>query len=532
MSLLKKLVVIGICVGTVLHAEWNPGSLYDENQDSTLILNNPEYTNLKTQVTQSLTNSWCSEEKINLLMDLALLTHPKICVEIGAFTGSSVLPIAATLKYLGSGEIFAIDAWSNTEAIKHLTNDDPNRTWWSQVDMKAVHSSFQKLTRTWSLKRVCKEIYKSSEQAIHYIPAEIDFLHLDGDYSETGALQDVELYLPKVKIGGYILLSNVYVVINGKQPKIQAFMKLLDTCDIIEEIENGNACLFKKTIESSISSLHGDLDGEINNTSKKACVIGGLLGQLGNKMFEIAAASALAWDNDAEPCFPDLLPCSNEYTHVFFRCDRDAPKNPISLTWSAALFEYQPIPYQPNMKLEGYLQNERYFKHHRNRILELFEPHPNDLRYIQKKYSEILAHSKSVSVHLRYYYQEKPDEEFFIQYEKEYYEKAMNLFPNDSIFIVVSDNIPFAKENIPCTGRNVIFIEKEPFYIDFYLQTLCKNNIISNSTFSWWGAWLNKNENKIVVRPKEWSKGYPDMEGPNDWIKVEAKGLYEKRKTA
>lgn len=59
-------------------------------------------------------------------MDVVYTTRPGVCVEIGAFTGSSVLPVAATLKYLGAGKIFAIDAWSNEEAVRYLSPNDPN----------------------------------------------------------------------------------------------------------------------------------------------------------------------------------------------------------------------------------------------------------------------------------------------------------------------------------------------------------------------------------------------------------------------
>jgi hypothetical protein len=184
------------------------------------------------------------------------------------------------------------------------------------------------------------------------------------------------------------------------------------------------------------------------------------------------------------------------------------------------------------MKIGGYFQNESYFSHHREKILALFAPHPSDLHYIQGKYSAILRHPMSVSVHLRYYQREKPDEDSFIQYEREYYEKAMALFPEETLFVVMSDNMDFAKENIPTEGKNVLFIENEPYYIDFHLQSLCKHNIIGNSTFSWWSAWLNKNPDKIVVRPKQWLGAYPDIKCPDDWIKIDAKGLQEKRKMA
>ncbi len=267
----------------------------------------------------------------------------------------------------------------------------------------------------------------------------------------------------------------------------------------------------------------------LNAEEEKPFVIGSLLGQLGNQMFEIAAASALAWDNDAEAYFPELSPVSNDYRHFFFRCKFNAPENPIEFKWSYSPFGYEKIPYHPNMKIDGYLQNEQYFAHQRDKILTLFAPHPKDLKYIRNKFSFILSHPNSVSVHLRYYLREKPDEDSFIQYEREYFEKAMSLFPTDSLFVVTSDNITFAKANIPTADRNVLFIENEPYYIDFYLQSLCKHNIICNSTFSWWSAWLNQNPDKQVVRPKIWLGGYEDIGGPDNWIKIDAMGLQEKK---
>jgi len=252
---------------------------------------------------------------------------------------------------------------------------------------------------------------------------------------------------------------------------------------------------------------------------QKPYVIGSLLGQLGNQLFEVATACAVAWDNDAEAYFPDFLPINKnsfDYNHVFFRCNLKPPSKKIQYKWKADPFGYRPIRFKPNMKIAGYCQNEKYFAHHRDRLLKLFAPHPDDLQYIQKKYQWILQHPEAVSVHLRYYYAEKPDEDTFIQYDREYFEKAMALFPESSVFIVTSDNIPFARENIPTDKGNVFFVENEPYWIDFFLQSLCKHNIISNSTFSWWSAWLNQNPDKVVVRPENWLAGYPDIGGPED----------------
>jgi hypothetical protein len=268
--------------------------------------------------------------------------------------------------------------------------------------------------------------------------------------------------------------------------------------------------------------------------AKKPYVIGAVLGGLGNLMFEVAATCALAWDNDAEPYFPDFAPGSKYvdgyYRHVFFRCNIYPPSKEISQEWCAPCYGYYPIPFQPKLKISGCFQNEKYFAHHRDRLLKLFAPHPKDLLYLQRNYSWIINNPNTVSVHLRYYYSEKPDEDSFIQYDREYFEKAMALFPESSLFVVVSDNLDFACQNIPSEGRNVVFIQGESIYIDFYLQSMCKHNIISNSTFSWWSAWLNQNPSKIVVRPALWMSGYPDIGGPDEWIKIDAQGMQARLK--
>lgn len=267
------------------------------------------------------------------------------------------------------------------------------------------------------------------------------------------------------------------------------------------------------------------------NAEGERYVVGSILGGLGNQLFEVATTCAVAWDNGAEPYFPDyipLLPHSQSLRHVLFRCALVPPMNEISCNWGTPVYGYQPIVFTNGMKISGYSQNEKYFAHHRERLIQLFAPKASDLQYIKRKYRRIIDHPQSVCVHIRYYYAEKPYEPSYRQYDEEYYEKAMRLFPEDVLFVVISDNMNFAKKIISTKSRNVVFVENEPHYIDFYLQTLCKHNIIGNSTFSWWGAWLNQNPGKIVVRPAEWIGGVPDIGGPDSWIKIQAQSYQEK----
>lgn len=267
------------------------------------------------------------------------------------------------------------------------------------------------------------------------------------------------------------------------------------------------------------------------HSEERPYVVGSILGGLGNQMFQVATTCAVAWDNGADPYFPDLIPVrphSEVYQHVLFRCLLNPPKPDISCTWSTPAYGYKPIPFKNGMRIAGYSQNEKYFSRYRDRLLKLFAPKRADLHYIQRKYRKILAHPNSVGIHVRHYYAEKPHEPSFRQYDEEYYGRAMSLFPNDALFVVCSDNIQFAKSVIPTNGKNVIFISSEPLYVDFFILTLCKHNIIANSTFSWWAAWLNQNPGKIIVRPNEWFGGQPDIGGPDGWIKIKAKSLQEK----
>ena len=247
-----------------------------------------------------------------------------------------------------------------------------------------------------------------------------------------------------------------------------------------------------------------------------------LMGQTGNNLFQVATACSLAWDHHTEAAF-FLSPNSTLYKHFLFRCRLCQPDQKVNVLWKEPSYAYTPIPYHPNMQIFGYFQSEKYFAHHREQILKLFAPHPDDMAYIQSKYQEILKHPKSVGVQVRYYKGWDPQSKIYPQYGKEYLEKAMSLFPSDSLFVVTSDNLSFTKERIPSWVKNVVFIENEPDYISFYLQSLCKHNIISHSSFGWWAAWLNTNPNKMVVHPAVWVYGLPYQDVcPASWIAIHA----------
>jgi hypothetical protein len=186
---------------------------------------------------------WCTKEKAELLMDLIYETQPNICIEIGAFGGSTTYPLARALQFNGQGILYTIDAWDNQTAIKGLERNDPNTSWWSNLDMKAIYCQFVSLLSRKQLTNFCRPIPVSSENAISIFSNEsIDFLYIDGNFSNLGALQDVLLYFPKVKMGGYICLND-----SDCESKNKALAHLMKNCQWLKAKSLGKSCIvFKK----------------------------------------------------------------------------------------------------------------------------------------------------------------------------------------------------------------------------------------------------------------------------------------------
>lgn len=255
-------------------------------------------------------------------------------------------------------------------------------------------------------------------------------------------------------------------------------------------------------------------------------VIAKLFGQLGNQLFQIAAATNVAIENHATPVFPDLINCQQyniplNYAKVFSHLNVNV-NGQINFRYVEPNFPYAPIPYNPNMIIEGYFQSEKYFVKNKSRILQLFAPSKEIVEYLTSRYDEILNHPCTVAVHFRSYLQEDPHQRTHPTLTKQYFEKTIAYYPKDALFVVCSNDIEWCKTNFSTLPRNFVYIEGEPHYHDLYLMSMCKHNIISNSSFSWWSAYLNANPEKVVTAPRKWFTSesgidYRDLI-PADWI--------------
>jgi hypothetical protein len=245
-----------------------------------------------------------------------------------------------------------------------------------------------------------------------------------------------------------------------------------------------------------------------------------LQGGLGNQLFQIAATYSLAKRNNDDSCF-DLNRCNTpNQGRPSINYSNTVLKNVCNRNYSIfenyhieRNFSYEEIQYKKNLCLNGYFQSEKYFANFSEEIKKLF-------------YVEFVNQKKTkrpiTSVHIR-----RGDYIKFSEHHNlldiEYYKKAMSHF-YDSDFLFFSDDMEWVKKNF--IGNNIFYSELNDDILDFYSMSSCDNNIIANSSFSWWAAYLNKNINKIIVSPNSniWfgPKGPKDTQDliPNNWIQI------------
>ena len=159
--------------------------------------------------------------------------------------------------------------------------------------------------------------------------------------------------------------------------------------------------------------------------------------------------------------------------------------------------------------VEGYFQSEKYFENIRDTLLNQFVLN-DEISSYTKKISEMISKvENSVSIHIRRGdFTNSTNINIHGICSLDYYEKAITILSNsfnDISYFVFSDDIKWAKDNLRI--NNAVYIASEETRIpheDIYLMSLCNHNIIANSSFSWWGAWLNQNKKKIVIAPEKW----------------------------
>ena len=239
--------------------------------------------------------------------------------------------------------------------------------------------------------------------------------------------------------------------------------------------------------------------------------------KLGNSLFNIATVIGIAESNNDEV----ILPVEYRFA-PFFNIPKEWLKSEINHgpTYHEGDFHYKPIPYTPDMDIQGYYQSEKYFKHAREKVLEVISVTDEVKNGIQDQIN-IIKSEYTISLHIRRGdYMNYPDIHPIPSYD--YYKTAIEHIvnktgKNDIEIFVFSDDIEWCVNNLFSLAqingiKKINFVSDNKNYEDMHLMSLCNHNVIANSSFSWWAAWLNKHKDKIVVAPNNWF----GQQGPGD----------------
>lgn len=156
------------------------------------------------------------------------------------------------------------------------------------------------------------------------------------------------------------------------------------------------------------------------------------------------------------------------------------------------------LPHEPDhiMCLVGYWQSEKYFKDHKMDILLDFGPSQKEIQELKP-----LIEPDSISIHIR-----RTDylnlQEIHPVQPISYFSSGIEAIGDYNKLYVFSDEVDWCKTNLKFD--RMVFMEGRSNIEDMRLMSFCKHNIISNSSFSWWAAWLNQNATKKVVAPRKW----------------------------
>lgn len=291
-------------------------------------------------------------------------------------------------------------------------------------------------------------------------------------------------------------------------------------------------------------------------------VISHILGGIGNQMFQYAAGRALSLSS-AQQLQLDLSDFSKyrlhngyELSRVFNVTAESASESTMhemlgwrANRWSKRVlrrpqfarlrgrrftvephFNYWPdfVNLKSDCYLYGYWQSEKYFKAFKNDIRRDFT-FRQPLSGLNGELALEMANTQSVSLHVRRgdYVSNIKNSKVLEVCSAEYYRKAIEYVTErveHPVLYVFSDDLEWVKQNLSM-GLSCVYVDhnrKADSYRDMQLMSLCRHHVIANSSFSWWGAWLNANAEKLVIAPKSWFRNGNDDRDliPDEWVRL------------
>lgn len=251
-----------------------------------------------------------------------------------------------------------------------------------------------------------------------------------------------------------------------------------------------------------------------------------MIGRIGNQMFQIAHGLNQALVHNRQFVAPRLETDVLQYKDNIFRQIDFAIDNTQTISNSVRVestFHFnkvEPVKERPTVFV-GFYQSEKYFRENNNYIKIIFGPTEEFKINCLRKYPFINDNVTVINVR-RGDYLTQPENHPVVT--KEVYLKCLEQIPNVKNIMIISDDIPWCRENF--SSLNAVFCDYWNWEA-MWCMSMCKNFVIANSTFSWWGAFLGEKEDSTVVLADTWfgpgvhSRGHYETDiFKENWIKV------------
>ena len=276
-------------------------------------------------------------------------------------------------------------------------------------------------------------------------------------------------------------------------------------------------------------------------------------GGLGNQLFQIASVYEYADVYNKTPIFANVDYLYNNFNHerrTYWYTLFNNKLNVIDIIdfnkiyfnnlYEQKCFIYNKLPYiNDNVKIIGYFQAHKYISEKtRLKMIELIYSNEEYMYEAYEKYNNIKSYFKNIngvdrvdedddddmiSFHIRrgdYVLSQGYHNVLDEKYYKDAYEISCKIGNKKRNVVVFSDDIPWCKETFTNKYDNIYFVELNNIGIEFILLSLFKNNVIANSSFSWFASFISSYKDKIVIAPNKWCgtrehQNYEDLFLPN-----------------
>jgi len=258
-------------------------------------------------------------------------------------------------------------------------------------------------------------------------------------------------------------------------------------------------------------------------------IVVGLKGGVGNQLFQWAFGKNLSNILNV-PLFLDLSLlnknilnvtkrnfCLDKFPNIHFKIinPEDIKNYNFNIINDDNVFYNNNYFSDQNYYLDGFFQSQNFFKKSIDLIKNKLKP---EITFIERMFLEYPLKKNTTSLHIRRTDYLKSNGYHTIQ-PISYYNNALNIIGDYENIFIFSDDIQWCKHNL--NFSNMVFIENLDDIENIWLMSMCKYNIIANSTFSWWGAWLNQNDGKKIISPKTWygqqASNLLDKLIPSEW---------------